>query len=488
MGALVLAVVGAAGCDGRPLLSPDGGPDGPLADAPAEDRPADSDRPPADASDAGDRGETSNPLVCHYNGLTYSAEFVFLSSDGCNACRCAFGGQVTCDQKTCPLAGVTCTIDGTTYLAGAPIPSARLSDCDTCACTSAGYVACRQRYCSSGQCVFGFDDTCNEDPTVRTARGTCQADGTCACGSNPVNPGTGHCLAPGHDVQSGCELGGVIHPDGSTFPCADGCNSCGCQGREVYVAANMTCGAPTCSLDEVIVFEYVTRDDGQQHRVTLTPGSTGSPGVTYVHTRTDQSGATASCSPALPSCGDPALADLADIATDLRDPITRELLANPGPQAILLGGGPPELSVRRGVGPGILIGTGCDGRASACNAVPPGVARLAYDLRQLDDERIAKSRSCEVLAPPTFACGATTCNSRTQYCASVQVNGAHKLDVCRPYPSGCDTCGCARDDALPAMRQVYPGCDTSFTYCYSGSRTLDPGDLSATLVVACTEG
>jgi len=302
-----------------------------------------------------------------------------------------------------------------------------------------------------------------------------------------MNPRTGHCLAPDHNVQSGCELGGVIHPDGSTFLCADGCNSCGCAGREVYAATTGTiCGAAQCGLDDAVVFGYRDSTDAQDHLVTLTPSPVAA--VTYVHTRTDAGGVTASCSPSLPACADPDVLDISDLAVDLQDPIVHELLANPGPTAVVLGTpGTPALSIRRGTGTGILIGGDCTGSTAACNAIPATVQRLAYDLRAFDEQRIDRSRTCEVLAPPTFPCGTATCNSRTEYCASVQVNGAHKLDVCRPYPSGCDSCGCARDDALPVMRQVYPGCDLSFTRCNAGARPIGPDDVSATLTIACTE-
>jgi len=339
----------------------------------------------------------------------------------------------------------------------------------------------------NGQCVFGFDDTCNEDPTVRTPLGTCQANGGCVCGANPRNPDTGHCLAPGHDVTSGCELNGVIHPDGSSFPCADGCNTCGCAGRTVYATTSMLCGALSCGLDDVLTFAYVGVLDSQD-RVTLTPDPTGAPAVTYVHAHTDASGATTSCSPAPPVCGDADIIDISDIAAELKDPVVRELLMNPGPQPLSLGAGTsPILALRRGAGPGILVGSDCDGGTTACNAVPAGIRRLAFDLAALDNAQIDGNRSCEVLAPPTFACGAAMCDSRTQYCARVEVNGARKLDVCRPYPSGCDSCACARDDAMPALQQVYPGCSVSLTWCSTGSRPILPDAGSATLTVACTE-
>jgi hypothetical protein len=477
MAALITLGAG-AGCNTRPAGQPDGGGDAPAADTPA-----------GDWLNTGD-GPIILPLSCHYNGLDYAAGTTFLSSDGCNACQCAVGGQVTCGTATCPVAGVTCTVAGTIYAAGDLLPGVGVSACDTCACAASGEILCAQRYCPGGQCVFGFDDTCNEDPTVRTPRGTCQANGMCACGANPINPRTGHCLTPGHDVQSGCELGGVIHPDGSSFLCADGCNSCACAGREVYATTTGTiCGAPQCGLDDAIVFGYRDSIDAQDHLVTLTPAPTATSQVTYVHTRTDAGGVTASCSPSLPACADPDVVDMSELAVDLQDPIVHELLANPGPAAVVLGApDTPAVSIRRGTGPGILIGGDCIGSTPSCNAIPETVQRLAYDLRTFDDQRIDRSRTCEVLAPPTFACGAVVCNSRTEYCASTQVNGAHKLDVCRPYPAGCDSCGCALDDALPALKQAYPPCDLSFTRCSAGARPIGPDDVSATLTIACTEG
>jgi hypothetical protein len=53
---------------------------------------------------------------CTYNGVTHAVGSTFPSSDGCNTCSCAAGGQVACTLRACPPdagtdAAASCTLD-----------------------------------------------------------------------------------------------------------------------------------------------------------------------------------------------------------------------------------------------------------------------------------------------------------------------------------------------------------------------------------------
>jgi hypothetical protein len=94
-------------------------------------------------------------------------------------------------------------------------------------------------------CTFGKDQTCNEDPTVSSLRGTCLADGTCKCSSS-TSPYTGRCLNPGDTSGKGCELGGVLLPIGGQTRCPDGCGTCTCAAPGT-LKPNGDCTAASCS-------------------------------------------------------------------------------------------------------------------------------------------------------------------------------------------------------------------------------------------------
>jgi hypothetical protein len=50
----------------------------------------------------------------------------------------------------------------------------------------------------AGGCLFGHDESCNDDPEVSSYEGACRSDGTCACREGfELNPATGRCRWPG---------------------------------------------------------------------------------------------------------------------------------------------------------------------------------------------------------------------------------------------------------------------------------------------------
>ncbi|HJX51531.1 MAG TPA: hypothetical protein VJ801_02085, partial [Polyangia bacterium] len=92
----------------------------------------------------------------------------------------------------------------------------------------------------------------------------------------------------------------------------------------------------------------------------------------------------------------------------------------------------------------------------------------------------------------SFGCGggsmARSCVPGSEYCALASANGALLLAECRPYPSGCSTCGCAKADVLPILRNVnacsyYTAQGLS---CGSSSGIIGDADSTETLKIACT--
>jgi hypothetical protein len=410
LAALLMSTMGAGPCDSTPLGSTDGGAHN-------------------------DGGAQS----CGYGGKTYVSGATFPSSDGCNSCGCT-DGSVGCTTRACALdasvdvsldaptdgpancfdangnlvacptdegipdAGIPCSYQGKVYPAGSTFPS--YDGCNSCSCAGS-QVVCTEKACADAgppidatvdgppACTPGADQTCNEDPTVNSLRGKCLADGTCACGTNAVSPYTGRCLNPGDKTGDGCEYAGVLQPVGSGFPCADGCNKCGCisQGRigMTLLACFPDAGGPTCSLDAV----YVYGDTGglvrYSDQVTLTPPAS------YVFVRTGTTGG--SCGPAFPACGQPGEIDVSDVMNDIADPTVRLLLSltvgQPTPTLLGFDSRPVDGSVfafKRGDGAGFLVGQPCGGQ-TGCTAIPAAVAKLVADLRALDQLQL-KDPSC----------------------------------------------------------------------------------------------
>jgi hypothetical protein len=365
-------------------------------------------------------------VTCDYLGKVVPVGTSFPSADGCNTCSCQTTGDVLCTLRACFDAGVdaptTCDYAGVRYNAGATFPST--DGCNTCSCTATG-VACSKSVCGvdagstdgkviTGVCKPGLDQLCNEDPVAAALRGKCQPDGSCLCAgsgtSGVVSPYTGKCLGPGDTTGDGCEYGGKLMPVGSSFTCADGCNTCTCTAPGSIRTTDAVCadgGTPSmCGLDSV--YEYGTLGGRVVYRdeVTLAP-SVASPTTTatYLLTRSDDKASSVlSCAPPFPTCGSATALDVSDIMIDILDPVVQKSLSPKGTTLLLgLDTRPidgPIFSFMRGDGYGFLIGAPCNG-AAGCNEIPPAVAKLVADLRALDQQQL-QSPACAALvaAPP----------------------------------------------------------------------------------------
>ena len=82
-----------------------------------------------------------------------------------------------------------------------------------------------------------------------------------------------------------------------------------------------------------------------------------------------------------------------------------------------------------------------------------------------------------------FSCGSgLTCSRGVEYCFSEEWNGAFKVGPeCRPLPSGCSTCSCAKPDAETVTLMCKSG---AFT-CVGDNQTIDDQTSTTALGVYC---
>ena len=345
-----------------------------------------------------------------------------------------------------------------------------------------------------GVCTVGRDVTCNEDPAAPEVRGKCLWDGSCSC-SGPngrVSSESGKCLAPDDPYNGeGCEYAGKMYIQSDTFPCSDGCSTCQCGFNGEVTATSFACPdgmKSMCGLDDS--YSYVRWDGGPgdaRYQVTIAP-SLASPHTSATYTIARNEGALwgSRCAPALPSCGDPSLIDLADIMADILDPVVQSALWE-GAGATTSSFG---IDAQNGTGFGLSsragrslhVGAPCNG-AAGCREIPAAIAKLVTDLRALDEQELA-SPSCAVLAPSYFSCNRKACRTNLEYCARAEFDGFEKVARCLPYPTGCNACDCASKDAASVL-QGEAGCPPSTYHCSDGSNTPVTGPVP-TLRVECT--
>jgi hypothetical protein len=101
-------------------------------------------------------------------------------------------------------------------------------------------------------CLFGHDQTCNDDLTVSSYEGSCRADGTCACNSGfELNPATGRCRWAG-------DAGNCEPPQYSTNCCEVPSFQCGfaarCEAGTIHVSwhEHVFCGPPP---EQIVPYE-----------------------------------------------------------------------------------------------------------------------------------------------------------------------------------------------------------------------------------------
>lgn len=224
-------------------------------------------------------------------------------------------------------------------------------------------------------------------------------------GTAGTNGGAGTTGAAGTAGTGGvaCVVGGVSHPGGTTFPSADGCNSCTCTLDGQIACTERACppdggiDPASCAFDATYTFGNTGGLAISEDDVTL------SPPASYVHTRHPLATTPpdVSCAPALPPCNSSDLIDVADVMRDIADPDVQSILskgAKPGP---VLGydSRPVDGQVFQFVrsdGVGLFVGSPCTSGAIQCTPIPAGVSKLVADLRALDTQQL-KDASCAAL-------------------------------------------------------------------------------------------
>jgi hypothetical protein len=209
----------------------------------------------------------SKPLggldACTYEGKSYASGATFPAGDGCNTCSCQ-DGSVACTLVGCVDAGT----DGS--------PGCRDSSGKATACPGDGgitdggtlcfdvngkQIACNTDGGGGGACIDGTKvyklgtsftcaDGCNgctctsSGIVVTTNRACADASGDARADALPPScyyvDGTGR--ACGFDAGVDCLYGNTFFPVGTSFPSADGCNTCSCT-----MNLTVACTAKACA-------------------------------------------------------------------------------------------------------------------------------------------------------------------------------------------------------------------------------------------------
>jgi hypothetical protein len=109
--------------------------------------------------------------------------------------------------------------------------------------------------------------------------------------------------------------------------------------------------------------------------------------------RSDVTELPASCDPALPACGTTTAIDIADIAADLADVDVQAGFAATTPPIYGRDSRPADgqvFEIKRATGGTLFVGDECPSPIlSSCRPIPPGIAKLADDLRTLIKQQTA---------------------------------------------------------------------------------------------------
>jgi hypothetical protein len=194
-------------------------------------------------------------------------------------------------------------------------------------------------------------------------------------------------------LGAGCSSTATPAPDAATDSSA----------HQIDTAADTTApadGPVICSLDATYTYDLTGGLGVVNVQTTLAPPAS------YRHTKTFVNIADPppplSCTPAIPTCGDPARIDVSDITRDLGDPDVVHAMAAITPPLYGLDSRPTDgvmFRVLRDDGHGFLSGPPCDTGEFCHGPVPTGISRLVGDLQALDQQQLADP-GCVALTPP----------------------------------------------------------------------------------------
>jgi hypothetical protein len=207
----------------------------------------------------------------------------------------------------------------------------------------------------------------------------------------------------GGDARQFCVWGGdMVLAIGQSLPKGDGCNTCTCTVAGMACTASICvpppdAAAPVCSLPYSLTFGssggMVLYQDGYSldggGHMTVTRTYTLRAGMDGPQVR--------SCSPTLPACGTPGVVSISTIAQDLTSTDVQAAFALTTSHVYGVDNRPVDgtvWSIARASGGNILVGSPCPSPVmSSCQPIPPGIQRLADDLKSLS-AAVAASPAC----------------------------------------------------------------------------------------------
>jgi hypothetical protein len=299
--------------------------------------------------------------TCRYGGKTYKVGATFDDTDGCNICECRADG-VACTLMACAgdagfsppdalpdsAAAPTCTYNGKTYPYGVSFLST--DGCNTCWCGGSNGVVCTLAGCS-------------RDANLREAATSC----------------------PWEDASLSI---------GQTFTDPIRCADCTCQGNGVVGCASRTCppGSPdapaSCTLPARLVFGHNGGMVSFEDENVLDPQA-GLRITRSYRARSNVDGAAVrACTPPLPVCGAAGVVSVATIVADLAAADVQAAFAAGATTAVygvdLRPVDGTVYAITLGSSGTILVGNPCSQAGGlSCTPIPPGIQRLADDLKSL---------------------------------------------------------------------------------------------------------
>ena len=280
------------------------------------------------------------------------------------------------------------------------IGNACVTDVDCPAGLSCGYLVaggcatkgvCVQSNCQNGVCL--------------TPAGMCGCDGqtilpvqsqqlspnspTIAYASAPSSGTIGPCMGIPDAGSAGCTWQGKVIAVGVAIDSGDGCNSCVCtvSGMACTARACISADAPTlaCSLTSALTFGSNGGRVSSQDSFAL--DTAGHLTVTRTYYGSMDGPSARTCSPPLPACGASVVVSISTIALDLTDADVQFAFGITTPHVYGMDNRPSDgtvWSITRASGGNILVGNPCPSpNMNSCQPIPPGIQRLADDLRSL---------------------------------------------------------------------------------------------------------
>ena len=307
--------------------------------------------------------------TCSYGGKTYNPGDSF--RDDCNTCTCGSNGEIACTLVAC------LTDAGSNPAPDAALPDARADgtlpldqakDMKPTIDVVADLSPDLPPATDSAQDALLVPDTAKDSQLVADARDV------------------------GGDARQFCIWGGdMVLAIGQSIPTGDGCNICECMATGM-VCTGLACvpapdaPAQVCSLPYALTFGSSGGMVAYQDSYFLDGGTR------IVVTRTQIRGFTdgptvRSCSPTLPACGASGVVSVSTIAQDLTDADIQAAFALTTSHVYGIDSRPVDgsvWSITRASGGKILVGYPCPVPATEwCQGTPPGIQRLADDLKSL---------------------------------------------------------------------------------------------------------